>query len=371
MCDALGIVNFPGSNVKVKGLQDFRPVAAFSFLGRYRLVDFPLSNMSNSGIEEIHIHLKNRPRSVISHVGSGRQYNMNPKRGGISILYGENFPESEFYNTDVASFRANLRDLNKSKKEYVVIAPSYMVCSIDFDDVVKKHAESGADVTVVYKAVDNAKTRFIDCNTLSINKQKGILAFEKNRGAYKTRNISLDTYVMTKKLFLELIEEAEKTSALYWFVDILNDKCDELDIRGFQYRGYLAAITDLTSYYEANMELIEPEVAEDLFKEEWPILTRTNDSAPTKYTKESKVRRSVVSNGCLIEGEVENTIVGRGCTIKKGAVVKNAVLCPGTVIGEDVYVDNVVVDKDVTINKVKTVQGVCGSPAYVRRGDRI
>ena len=371
MCNALGIVNFPGSNVKVKGLQDFRPVAAFSFLGRYRMVDFPLSNMSNSGIEDIHIHLKNRPRSVISHVGLGRQYNINPKRGGVKILYGENFPESEFYNTDVASFRANLRDMNKSTKDYVVIAPSYMVCSIDYSEVVDAHVASGADITVVYKTVDDAKERFIDCNTVEINKQKGILGFEKNRGAYKTRNVSLDTYVLSKKLFLELIEEAAQTSALYWFVDIVNDKCAELDVRGFQYKGYLAAITDLTSYYKTNMELIDPTVAEELFKEEWPILTRTNDSAPSMYLKDSKVRRSVVSNGCHIEGEVENTIVGRGCTIKKGAVVKNAVLMPGVVVGEDAYLDNVVVDKDVTITKVKTVQGVCGSPAYVRRGDKI
>ena len=371
MCNALGIVNFPGSNVKVKGLQDFRPVAAFSFLGRYRMVDFPLSNMSNSGIEDIHIHLKNRPRSVISHVGLGRQYNINPKRGGVKILYGENFPESEFYNTDVASFRANLRDMNKSTKDYVVIAPSYMVCSIDYSEVVDAHVASGADITVVYKTVDDAKERFIDCNTVEINKQKGILGFEKNRGAYKTRNVSLDTYVLSKKLFLELIEDAAKTSALYWFVDIVNDKCAELDVRGFQYKGYLAAITDLTSYYKTNMELIDPTVAEELFKEEWPILTRTNDSAPSMYLKDSKVRRSVVSNGCHIEGEVENTIVGRGCTIKKGAVVKNAVLMPGVVVGEDAYLDNVVVDKDVTITKVKTVQGVCGSPAYVRRGDKI
>lgn len=371
MCNALGIVNFPGSNVKVKGLQDFRPVAAFSFLGRYRLVDFPLSNMSNSGIENIHIHLKNRPRSVIGHVGLGRQYNLNPKRGGISILYGENFPESEFYNTDVASFRANLRDMNKSTKDYVVIAPSYMVCSIDYSKVVEAHVASGADITVVYKTVEDAKERFIDCNVVEINRQKGILGFEKNRGAQQERNVSLDTYVLSKKLFLQLIEEAAQTSALYWFVDIVNDKCAELDVRGYEYTGYLAAITDLTSYYNTNIELIDPVVAEELFKEEWPILTRTNDSAPSMYLKDSKVRRSVVSNGCHIEGEVENSIVGRGCTIKKGAVVKNAVLMPGVVVGEDAYLDNVVVDKDVAITKVKTVQGVCGSPAYVRRGDQI
>lgn len=371
MCNALGIVNFPGSNVQVKGMHDYRPIAAFSFLGRYRMVDFPLSNMTNSEIEEIQIYLKNRPRSVFSHVGTGRHYNINSKRGGISILYGENFPESEFYNTDIASFKANLKTIAKSTKDYVIIAPSYMLYSMNYNTLLKKHVETGADVTVVYKAVDDAKTHFIDCDTLALNKQKGILSINKNRGNYKTRNISMETYVLSKELFIQLINEAVKISSLYWFTDILNEKCEELDIRGYQYRGYLAAITDLTSYYEANMELIDPEAASDLFKEEWPIYTRTNDSAPTKYTKDAKVRRCVISNGCLIEGEVENSIIGRGCVVKKGAVVKNAVICPSTVIGEDVYLNNVVVDKEVTISRVKNVQGISGLPAYVRKGDRI
>lgn len=371
MCNALGIVNFPGSNVKVKGMHDYRPIAAFSFLGRYRLVDFPLSNMTNSEIEEIQIYLKNRPRSVFSHVGTGRHYNVNPKRGKISILYGENSPESEFYNTDIASFKANMRIINKSTKDYVVIAPSHMLYSINFDTFLKQHIESGADVSVAYKAVDTAKNHFLDCNTLQLNKQKGVLQIEKNRGNYKTRNISLDTYVLSKKLFMELVEEASKISSLYWFEDILNEKCSDLDVRGYQYRGYLAAITDLTSYYEANMELIDPDVAQDLFKEDWPIYTRTNDSAPTRYTEEAKVRQSVISNGCRIEGEVENSIIGRGCVIKKGAVVKNTVICPSTVIEEDVYLNNVVVDKEVVISHVKNVQGQPGLPAYVRKGDRI
>lgn len=371
MCNALGIVNFPGSNVAVKGMHDYRPIAAFSFLGRYRLVDFVLSNMTNSEIEEIEIYLKNRPRSVFSHVGTGRHYNINSKRGGISILYGENSPESEFYNTDIASFKANLRTIKKSTKDYVVIAPSYMLYSMNYQTLVDQHVESGADVTIAYKAVENAKTNYFDCHTLQLNKQKGVLAIERNLGNYKNRNISMDTYVLSKELFIQLIDEALKASSLYWFSDILNDKCEELDIRGYHYRGYLAAITDLTSYYETNMELIDPEVAADLFKEEWPIYTRTNDSSPTKYTSDAKVRRCVISNGCRIEGEVENSVIGRGCVVKKGAVVKNAVICPNTVIGEDVYLDNVVVDKEVTISRVKNVQGVCGSPAYVRRGDRI
>lgn len=371
MCNALGILNFPGFNVKVKGMEDYRPVAAFSFLGRFRLIDFPMSNMTNSEIEDIQIYLKNRPRSIFQHVGSGRHYNINSKRGGLSILYGENAPESEFYNTDVASFKACMRQINKSNKEYVVIAPCYMIYSMDFDKLLEEHKKSGADITMAYKAVEDAKSRFLECDALTLNKQKGVLDITRNRGKFKTRNISMETYVMSKKLFIELVDEALKTSSLYWFRDILNDKCDELDIRGYQHRGYLAAITDLTSYYEANMELIQPEVASELFKDEWPIYTRTSDSAPSHYGPNSFVKQSVVSNGCLIKGSVENSVIGRGCTIEKGAVVRNALILPGSYIGEDCVLDNVVVDKEVHVSKVKEVKGTCGSPAYVRKGDNI
>lgn len=371
MCNALGIINFPGSNVQIRGMEEYRPIGAFSFLGRFRLIDFPISSMTNSGIEDIHVHLKNRPRSIISHIGTGRHYNINPKRGGISILYGENKPESEFYNTDIASFKANFRQIDKCTKEYVVIAPSNMIFSIDFDEVLKEHIASGADVTIVYKSVDDAKSRFIDCDTVTLNKQKGILAIEKNRGNAKNKNISMEIYVLSKKLFMTLVDDALKISSLYWFRDIINEKCDELDIRGFQYKGFLAAITDLTSYYEANMELINHEVANDLFNDEWPVYTRTSDSAPTRYYEEAEIKRSVISNGCDIAGHVENTVVGRGCVIGKDAVVTNAVLLPGCVIGEGVHVDNCVVDKEARIVTVKNVKGVCGSPAYVRKGDKI
>ena len=371
MCNALGIVTFPGANVQVNGLEEYRPVGAFSFLGRYRMLDFPISNMTNSGIEQIQVYLKEKPRSVIEHLGTGRHYNINSKRGGLRILYGENKPESSFDNHDIASFKANLSYIEGANFQYVILAPSYMVYSMDYDKLLNEHIESGADVTVVYKSVDNAKTNFINCDTLNLNKQRGVLSIDKNRGNYKARNISMETYVLSKELFIDLIQKAVKTSSLYWFRDILNDECSELDVRGYSFRGYLAAITDLTAYYEANMELINIDTANQIFMEDWPIYTRTNDSAPTHYTDTSSVMHAVISNGCRIEGTVENSVIGRGCTIKAGAIVKNSVVLPGCYIGEDVILDNVVVDKKARITRMKEVVGICGSPAYVRRGDKI
>lgn len=371
MCDALGIVSFPGANVQVRGMEEFRSVGAFSFLGRYRMVDFPISNLTNSGIENIQVYVKNKPRSIIDHLGTGRQYNINSKRGKLQIVYGQNKPESEFYNNDIAAYSTNMEYIVAANSEYVVVVPSYMVYSMDYNKVVEEHRISGADVTMVYKAVDDAKENFMNCDTLILNKQKGVLSIEKNRGNYKNRNISMETYVLSKELFIELVEEAGKTSSLYWFRDILNDKCADLDIRGYAFRGYLAAITDLNAFYNANMELAKPAVADTLFTEDWPVYTKTNDSAPAQYTETASVRTSVVSNGCLIEGKVENSVIGRGCTIKKGAVVKNCVILPGVYVSEDTVLDNVVVDKKAKITRMKEVVGQSGAPAYVKRGDKI
>lgn len=371
MCNAFGIINSEGSNVNVEGVQDYRPVGAFSFLGRYRVIDFPISNMTNSGVNHIQVYVKSKPRSLIEHLGTGRHYNLNSKRGKLHILYGENLSDSSFYNHDVAAYRANMSAIEEVNYPYVIIAPSYMIYAMDYSSLLNKHIESGADITMVYQSVDDARDQFINCDVLNLNKQKGVLSIERNRGNYKTRNISLETYVLSKELFISLVNKAANISSLYSFRDMLNDECSELDVRGVAHRGYFVAINDFKSYYKANMELVNINKAMTLFDDDWPIYTRTNDSAPTQYYACSDVHHSVVSNGCLIEGTVENSVIGRGCTLKKGCVVKDSVVLPGVMIGEDVHIEGAVVDKKAKITRVKELIADAEHPAYVKRGDRI
>ena len=371
MCDALGIVNFEDAGVDISGLMDYRPASAISFLGRYRLIDFILSNMSNSGISQIEVFIKDRPRSLIDHLGSGRQYNINSKRGRLRILYGETNRMSDVYNHDIANFMDNLQYIEEVNKPYVVIAPSYMIYQIDFNDVVNYHIEKNADVTVIYKSVDNAKEEFVGCDTLSLDKDRHVVGFEKNRGKYKTRNVSLEGYVMTKKLFLELVKKAANTSSLYWLKDVLADSCEDLNITGYAYRGKVYCINSLQSYFKANMELRNHAKAKELFKEDWPIHTRTNDSAPSQYMPNAKVCGSTIANGCHIEGTVENCVIGRNVVIKEGAIVKNSVILQGAYIGEGAKLDHVVVDKSAIVNHVKKLEGTDDAPIYVKRRDRI
>ena len=158
---------------------------------------------------------------------------------------------------------------------------------------------------------------------------------------------------------------------MYTLADIVNASVDELDIRGVSHRGYFAAISDFKSYYHANLSLIDFKAAQNLFDDEWPIYTRTNDSCPTQYFDDADVKHSIVSNGCLIEGTIENSIIGRGCTIKKGAVVKNSIILPTAVIGEDVHIENHVVDKHANIIHAKDLTADPDNPGYIRRGDTL
>lgn len=371
MAKAFGIVNTSGNHIWVEGMQDYRPISAFSFLGRYRVVDFPISNMSNSGIDRIQVFAGNNPRSLIEHLGSGRHYNINSKKGKLQILFAESHSKNDIYNTDIAAFWANLDSIQKMKEEYVVITPSHMIFSMDFSMLLDEHAKSGADITLAYHAVNDATSNHLNCHFLTLNRQNGVLAISKNRGDEAVRDIFMDTYVMKKELFLNLIERARRLSSMYTLAQIVNIVCEEMDVRSYKHEGYFAAITNFKSYYDANLSLIDYDSTKDLFDEEWPIYTRTNDSCPTQYYDTAEVKQSVVSNGCIIEGSVINSVIGRGCTIKKGAVVKNAVILPDSYIAENILVENHVVGKHSKLIHCKELVADPETPGYVRRGDTL
>lgn len=370
MSKALGIVNFSGNHIWVKGMEEYRPIGAFSFLGRYRVIDFPISNMSNSGIDRIQVYIRRKPRSLVEHLGTGRHYNINSKRGRLHLLFAEDGMES-LYSNDISAYIDNIEVIENSSSEYVIIAPSCMVFKQDFDALLNQHIESGADITLLYHSTDEAREKYLTCQTLELNKQKGVTGISPNRGNKKSQYIFMDTYVMKRDLFINLIKNTHKSSALYTLTDAVNLACQEMDVRAVAHRGFFASITDFKGYYDSNLELIDYKTASSLFDEDWPIYTRTNDSCPTQYFEGASVKGSIVSNGCLIEGTIENSVLGRGCVIKKGASVKNCVILPDVVIGEDTVLENVVVDKHARITKVKEVKGTPENPGYVKRGDSL
>lgn len=371
MSKAFGIVNSAGNHIWVDGMNEYRPIGAFSFLGRYRVIDFPISNMTNSGIDHIHVYVRRKPRSLVEHLGTGRHYNLNSKRGKLLTLFSESSSDYDVYNTDIAAYLSNLECIEKAPYPYVILAPSYMVYAANFDTLLQNHIDSEADITLLYHTVDTAREEFLSCNILTLNKQKGVLSIEHNNGNAKNRNIFMDTYIMKKELFLDLISKAQKLSSVYTLAQIVNSECNELDIRGVSHHGFFASITDFKSFYDANIALINYKIATSLFDKNWPIYTRTNDSCPTQYFETASVKNSLVSNGCLIEGTVVNSVIGRGCVVKKGAVVKDSVILPGVSIDSDITIENYVIDKNAKIRHVTNLTGSPDAPGYIKRGDTI
>ena len=358
MARALGIISFSENHIWVDGLEDYRSIAAFSFLGRYRVIDFPISNMSNSGIDRIQVYIRRRPQSLVGHIGTGRHFNINSKSGYVKMMFTDSQEENDYYNTDVKAYLANLEHIENTSNTHVVIAPGYMVYRQDFDALLKTHIESEADISVLYHSVDDAKESYQSCYCVNLNRQKGVESFERNNGKVKNRNIFMDTYVMKKELFVELLKEAKKTSSMYTLRMIINDKCR-------------APITDFTSYFEGTMALLYLKTAQNLFTASWPIYTRTSDSCPTQYQDTAEVKKSFMANGCMVSGTVENSVVGRDCVIKPGAVVKNCILLTNVVIGEGVHIEGQVVDKNARVTKLKEIIADPENPGYVRRGDLV
>lgn len=368
---ALGIVTPSANNMKVHGMNQFRPISAFSFLGRYRIVDFPVSNMSNSDIEHIQVYVSQNPRSLAEHLGTGRTYNINSKRGKLQLLFNQDSKVNEIYNTDIRAFADNMDQIELAHEPYVIITPGYMIFKEDYSELLREHLESGADITLLYHKVDNADRSFRNCRRVSLNRQKGIKSIDWNDGSSAEANIFMDTYVMTKELFIKLIYKAQKISSVYRLVDIINEENDDLDIRGIAHKGFFSAVTDFKSYFDANLELLDFSKAQELFSNDWPIYTVTTDSCPVRYVKGSKVSNSVVANGCVIEGSIENSIIGRGVEIRKGASVKNCVILGHAIIGENVKLEGQVVDKWAKVINIKKIIAPLDNPGYVTRGDTL
>ena len=371
MCDALGIVTYNDPNVYVRGLQKYRPIAAFNFIGRYRLIDFPLSNMANSGIHDIKVFVNGNPQPLIEHIGSGRQYNINSKHGRIDLipLYRED--GSAQYVSDVQSYYEQIDDIEEISNDYVIIAPVNMIYMANYADILEQHIESGAEITMLYQNVDNAKDHYINCDVLQLNRQKGVLSIETNLGNYKNRSLSLQTYILSKELFISLVKEARKVSSMYWFKDIVNDHCKDMDVRAVNFRGSVYCINDLKSYFDSNMAVLDENSMREFSNPKWPAYTRTNDSAPAIYLNGGSAVGSLVSNSCEIHGKVINSIIGRACRIGKNAVIENCLIMPGVEIGDNAVLKNVIVDKHTRIVKKKDLSGTPDDPLYIGRRENI
>jgi glucose-1-phosphate adenylyltransferase len=345
-----------------------RTVGSILFGGRYRLIDFPLSNMVNSGISEIGIITKSNFQSLIDHVGSGREWDLARKKGGLHILppFGNN--SLGIYRGRIEALSGIMNFITRSPAEYVLMSDCDIVANIDYKPVLKAHIEKNADITVICHngVYTMEQTRY--STVFAVNEEGRVYDVLTNPQISGMCNISLNMYLIKKELLIQLVQHSIARNQHNFERDIIQARVKELNIIAYQYEGYVGRIDSINSYYKENMALLNPSNRKQLFTGNRPIYTKVRDNAPCKYGIGSKVKNSLVADGCIIEGEVENCVIFRGVKVGKGARVKNSIIMQDTIIGEKADLNYVITDKKVIISDNRTLSGSQVYPLFVGKG---
>lgn len=371
--EALGII-FPNSyDSLVPDLVSERLMASIPFASRYRMCDFMISSMVHCGIDNISILVRKNYHSLLDHLGNGREWDLARKNGGLNIVPPFAQKQIKVFSGRIEALESIRGYLMKQTEKYVILSDANMAVNFDFNALLDAHIKSGADVTMVYRKQEipqsliRQSTAGMDLYyALGINGDR-VSKIYINPKESGEMNFSLNIYVIDRELLMRMVDEAYLHGDVYFVRDILEKKIDQLDVRGFCYDGYVAHIHDMKSYFEENMRLLKEENLNALFSGN-QIYTKIRDDNPTRYINGAKAKNVMVADGCVIEGEVENSVLFRGVKIKKGAKVKNCVLMQDTVIEENASVEYVITDKNVTISEGKSLTGNDTFQVYVAKG---
>ncbi len=374
--EALGIL-FPNSyDNLVPELVSERLMASIPFAGRYRLVDFILSSMAASGIDNVSLIVKKNYHSLMDHLGSGREWDLTRKNGGLNIVPPFAQKTVSVYSGRVQALASILPFLKGQKEKYVILSDTNLAINFDFRELLNTHIKSNADVTIAYCKSEITKD-VIEKTALSGDlyytfdlkgtRIKGVQINPQNAG---THNLSMNIYVLSRELLIQQISDAYVKGLTYFERDLLMPQLETLNVQGFQYKGYLARITSTKSYFDENMRLLDEKNLNALFSPN-PIYTKIRDDNPTRYIGKPKVTNSMMADGCVIEGEVENSILFRGVKVEKGAKVKNCILMQDTVIEAGARVENVISDKNVKVTVGQEVRGTDSFPVYIEKGRNV
>lgn len=371
----MGLI-FPNSfDALVSRMVKLRLMASVPFASRYRLVDFVLSSMSNCGIDNVVILPNRNYLSLMDHLGTGREWDLARKNGGVHI-----FPPYAESGSKVAPGRVGtlhniLRMLKSTNEKYVVMADTNMAVNFDFNAMIAEHIATGADVTIAYhehalpesalssSAVDKDLYYSFDIEDgrvtdIHVNPTEGV------------QNLSMNYFVMERELLIKLVSEAFSHGLPHFVRDVLWAQRKELNIHAYKYEGYVSRIWSITSYFEENMKLLDDKNLDALFSGN-TIYTKVRDDNPTRYITGAKVSNAMVADGCVIEGEVENSILFRGVKVAKGAKVSNCILMQDTVVEAGAKLDYIITDKDVTITADKDLKGTATYPVYIEKHGRV
>ena len=287
---------------------------------------------------------KKKSYSLLKHLSNGRPWDLHRKKDGLRVF---NYSEYNPVYDDIHSFIENIEFIKFSRKEYMIIAPSYMICNINYKEALEEHKKSNNDITVIYKRINDSE-RFSSCEELILDNNNKIKEIKNINNSNYEVNINMEMYIMKTELFIEIVRESIMSGLYRKVKNYIKDNLNLLVVGTYQFKGYLTCINSVSSYFNANKDLLDMNISKELFYNSRPIFTKQKDEAPVFYSKKSNINNSIIANGSYIEGNLQNCILGRKVIVKEGALIKNSIL-----------MDNVIVEKNAIIkNSIVTAKSI-------------
>ncbi|QWT17138.1 glucose-1-phosphate adenylyltransferase subunit GlgD [Collinsella sp. zg1085] len=349
---AIGYITANYISRRHSALTENRPLASIPFMGRYRLIDFPLSNMMNAGIKTVGLVMPGDCRSLIDHVGSGKDWTLDRKKGGLFLVPGN------AYGTSKRGMRFLLRDIianaelfRRSNKPYVVMMGSNIVANLNLDEMIDAHESSGAGLTMVYGMAERNQE---DAQSLIIG-DRGRVA-EVRSGCHYGDCKFIDCFIIGRELLLSIIEDYAMADYLDLFEAIRGD-FERIDVCSYEFKGLMVGIFNERTYFERSMDLLNPDTYDRLFQPDRPIITKAHDSAPARYAEQCNVHHSLISAGCVIKGTVRGSILSRGVIVESGAKVLNSIIMQDCIIRTGAAVENAILDKNNVVPENTELRG--------------
>ena len=363
----MGVLFASNSGCQLNDLTIHRTASSLPFAGRYRLIDFILSDMVGAGISNIGIVTQSNYNSLMDHLRNGRDWDLNRKNGGISIYPPFVLNAShDVYRGKIEALKTVRGFMMEAKETHVLLSNTNIALNIDFDKVEAEHIASGADITMLtyYTSQVNAAREVI-----TTNKDGRIIDMRAPIAAdVGEKNVNLQIYLVSKELLISLIDEAYAHGFLDLEKDIIQPKLSSLVVHDYVVKDYVAVIDKTATYFQHSMEVLDSNVRDELFYKNNTILTKVKDSVPTKYLENANVKNSIIADGCVIDGTVENSILFRSVIVKKGAVIKNSIVMENNIIMENSTLNYAITDKDVIIQEGRHLGGYETYPMVVVKG---
>ncbi len=353
---AIGIVLAGGKRNTLGALTTQRNVAAVPVGGSYRAIDFVLSNLSNSGIKKVAVIAQHNTRSLMDHTVSSKWWGFGRKTTGLYLL------TPNMLNSETTSFRGtadaiyqNIDFLKKSNEPYVVITSGEQIYKMDFNKVIKYHEQKKADITIVYKTLEDENLK--EYGVIEVDQEGRMTDFEEKPLEPQQDTISMGIYVVGRELLIHLLEALEKEGRYSLINDLIIRYRKKLNIYGYQYEGYWRAIKDIPSFYNINMDFIKEEVSEGLLNTDPYIYTKVKDEPPAKFNDFTHITDSLISGGDIINGTVDHSVLFRKVFIGENAVIRNSIIMEGCTVGRGAVIENAILDKQVYVSDGQRVIG--------------